>query len=177
MLKFDWLCQHSGRRSKNHQTYFSFPSPAPFPPRMRTTRKNTDGLRDYIYIRVVQEGKPLACTLAGGARSSRECSDPGPGLGPHIRCIAQGQCKLHIYAETVREVPDACDRGSFTKINTLAMAELVDVQGMEESDQLLSESDNEENSAKTGKQTPLDRAQPRGIIILCLQFAVDCIVT
>ena len=30
-----------------YQTYFSFPSPAPFPPRMCTTRKNTDGLRDY----------------------------------------------------------------------------------------------------------------------------------
>ena len=30
----------------SYQTYFSFPSPAPFPPRMRT-RKNTDGLRDY----------------------------------------------------------------------------------------------------------------------------------
>ena len=47
----------------------------------------------------------------------------------------------------------------------------MDVQGMEESDQLLSESDNEENSAKTGKQTPLDRAQPKGVIIY-RQFAV-----
>ena len=47
----------------------------------------------------------------------------------------------------------------------------MDVQGMEESDQLLSESDNEENSAKTGKQTPLDRAHPKGVIIYC-QFAV-----
>ena len=33
----------------SYQTYFSFPSPAPFPPRMRT-RKYTDGLRDYCSV-------------------------------------------------------------------------------------------------------------------------------
>ena len=45
MLEFDWLCQHSGRRNKNlaHLTRRIFPS---LSPRMRTTRKNTDGLRD-----------------------------------------------------------------------------------------------------------------------------------
>ena len=30
----------------SYETYFSFPSPAPFPPCMCTTRSNTDGLRD-----------------------------------------------------------------------------------------------------------------------------------
>ena len=50
MLKFDWLCQHSGRRKKNlaHVTRRIFPSlpPPPSLTRMRT-RKNTAGLRDY----------------------------------------------------------------------------------------------------------------------------------
>ena len=52
MLKFDWLCQHSGRRKKNlaHVTRRIFPSlpPPPSLTRMRT-RKNTAGLRDYTW--------------------------------------------------------------------------------------------------------------------------------
>ena len=60
----------------SYQTYFSFPSPAPFPPRMRT-RKNTDGLRDYpdpsLFNRMCEgEGRVWA--------NSR------PSHGPRLEC-------------------------------------------------------------------------------------------
>ena len=66
-----------------HVTRRIFPSPAPFPPRMRTTRKNMDGLRDYC-----QPTRDRKSSLSWRISSSPLTSPNTKLTWPPLRCVS-----------------------------------------------------------------------------------------